>query len=81
MQVFCLVLEQISAFKPELKGFQRQIRTIKRKHKDDPDKIVHYETKEREKHINKLVFKTSVNQCSTNKKKQAMKSFFSKYSQ
>ena len=81
MQVFCLVLEQISAFKPELKGFQRQIRTIKRKHKDDPDKIVHYETKEREKHINKLVFKTSVNQCSANKKKQAMKSFFSKYSQ
>jgi len=81
MQVFCLVLEQISAFKPELKGFQRQIRTIKRKHKDEPDKIVHYETKEREKHINKLVFKTSVNQCSTNKKKQAMKSFFSKYSQ
>ena len=38
MQVFCVVLEQISAFKPKLKGFQRQVRTIKRKHKDDPEK-------------------------------------------
>jgi len=79
MQVFCLVLEQITAFRPQLKGFQRQIRTIKRKHKDDEDKAIRYETKEREKHVNKLIFQTSVKQCATNKKNQAMRNFFSNY--
>ena len=79
MQVFCLVLEQISQFKPNLRGFQRQVRTIKRKYKDDVEKAIRYETKEREKYVNKIIFQTSVKQCSTNKKNQAMKSFFSNY--
>ena len=80
MQVFCLVLEQIKEFRPLLKGFQRQIRTIHRKHKDDVGKGQRYETKEREKHVNKLIFQTSVKQCASNKKNIAMKSFFSGYS-
>jgi hypothetical protein len=79
MQVFCLVLEQITGFRPQLKGFQRQIRTIKRKYKDDEEKAERYETKEREKHVNKLIFQTSVKQCATNKKNQAMRNFFSNY--
>ena len=79
MQVFCLVLEQISQFKPNLRGFQRQVRTIKRKYKDDVEKAIRYETKEREKYVNKIIFQTSVKQCFTNKKNLAMKSFFSKY--
>ena len=74
MQVFCLVLEQISQFKPNLRGFQRQVRTIKRKYKDDVEKAIRYETKEREKYVNKIIFQTSVKQCSTNKKNLAMKS-------
>ena len=48
MQVFCLVLEQISQFKPNLRGFQRQVRTIKRKYKNDVEKAIRYETKERD---------------------------------
>ena len=79
MQVFCLVLEQISQFKPNLRGFQRQVRTIKRKYKNDVEKAIRYETKEREKYVNKIIFQTSVKQCFTNKKNLAMKSFFSKY--
>ena len=79
MQVFCLVLEQITQFKPNLRGFQRQVRSIKRKYKDDQPKALRYETKEREKYVNKIIFQTSVKQCSANKKKQAMKSFFNKY--
>jgi len=79
MQVFCLVLEQITEFRSLLRGFQRQIRTIKRKYKDEPDKAERYETKEREKHVNKLIFQSSVKQCSKNKKKKAMNTFFSRY--
>ena len=79
MQVFCLVLEQISQFKPNIRGFQRQVRTIKRKYKDDVEKAIRYETKEREKYVNKIIFQTSVKQCFTNKKNKAMKSFFNNY--
>ena len=79
MQVFCLVLEQISQFKSNLRGFQRQVRSIKRKYKNDVEKAIRYETKEREKYVNKIIFQTSVKQCFTNKKKLAMKTFFNKY--
>jgi len=79
MQVFCLVLEQITEFSPQLKGFQRQLRSINRKYKDDNIKANKVETKEREKHVNKLIFQTSVRQCASNKKKQAMRSFFSSH--
>ena len=79
MQVFCLVLEQITEFKSNLKGFKRQIRSIKRKYKDDAGKSMRYETKEREKYINKIIFQTSVKKCASNKKNLAMKSFFSGY--
>ena len=79
MQVFCLVLEQIHEFKPNLRGFQRQVRSIKRKYSDNEDKAVQYETKEREKYVNKLIFQKSVKQCATNKKNQAMKSFFTQF--
>jgi hypothetical protein len=79
MQVFCLVLEQITAFRPQLKGFQREVRTIHRKHKDDEEKAHRTETKKREKHVNQLIFQTSVKQCAANKKNQAMKTFFSNY--
>ena len=80
MQVFCLVLEQINEFRPQLKGFQREIRTIHRKHKDDVGKAQRTETKKREKHVNKLIFQTFVKQCAANKKNQAIRSFFSGYS-
>lgn len=56
MQIFALVLENLKVFKTRKRGFDRKIRSLERKWKDDDKKCVENIMKERNKHVKELLF-------------------------
>ncbi len=56
MQIFALVLENLKVFKTRKRGFERKIRSLERKWKDDDKKCVENIMKVRNKHVKELLF-------------------------
>ena len=56
MQIFALVLENLKVFKTRKRGFERKIRSLERKWKDDDKKCVEDIMKVRNKHVKELLF-------------------------
>jgi len=56
MQIFALVLENLKVFKTRRRGFDRKIRSLERKWKDDDKKCVENIMKVRNKHVKELLF-------------------------
>ena len=55
-QIYALVLEQLSIFKKRQKSFERKIRSLQRKWKNNEKKCDEYIMKERNKHVKELIF-------------------------
>jgi DNA polymerase elongation subunit (family B) len=55
-QIYALVLEQLTVFKKRKKGFERKVRSLKRKWKNNEKKCDEYIMKERNKHVKELIF-------------------------
>ena len=78
-QVFCLILEDITEFKPnigKLKRFQRGLERQLEKELITEEKCDEKITKEREKWVNKLIFEYYVKKSKQQAKNNAKKSFF-----
>ncbi len=56
MQIFALVLENLKIFQVRRRGFERKLRSLERKWKDDDKKCVENIMKERNKHVKELLF-------------------------
>lgn len=56
MQIFALVLENLKVFKTRRRGFDRKIRSLERKWKNDDKKCVENIMKVRNKHVKELLF-------------------------
>ena len=55
-QIYALVLEELKIFKKRRKPFERKVRSLQRKWKDDEKKCDEYIMKERNKHVKELIF-------------------------
>jgi DNA polymerase elongation subunit (family B) len=55
-QIYALVLEQLGVFQKRRKAFERKVRSLKRKWKDNEKKCHEYIMKERNKHVKELIF-------------------------
>ena len=76
-QIYALVLEQIPQFKPSLSRFRRQVKTLRRKYKDIPDKMEREEDKIRLTAVKKLIFNDALRQANNRKTGQrSIESFF-----
>ena len=56
MQIYALVLEELQIFKKHRKSFERKVRSLQRKWKDNEKKCDEYIMKERNKHVKELIF-------------------------
>ena len=76
-QIFALVLEQIPQFKPSLASFRRQVKTLKRKWSDDPNKMEREEDKLRTAAVKKIIFDDALRLANNRKQGQrSIESFF-----
>tara|TARA_B100001093_G_scaffold519746_1_gene610221 strand:- start:5468 stop:9424 length:3957 start_codon:yes stop_codon:yes gene_type:complete len=55
-QIYALVLEQLDIFKKRRRGFERKVRSLERKWKNNEKKCDEYIMKERNKHVKELIF-------------------------
>ena len=60
-QIYALVLEDLREFKKKLPGFNRKMRALARKWRDNEKKLDEYSTKERNKYVKELIFDEPLN--------------------
>lgn len=78
-QIYSLVLEDLVEFKKKLPGFQRKVRALKRKWKDNEKKCLEYEMKERNAHVKELIFNNALIRYNNKINSQtSLSSFFSR---
>jgi len=76
-QIFSLLLEKMPSFKFQLSGFQRRLRSMKRKWKNDDEKFDKEEIKVRNKFVKQLLFDSVIRQANNTKTGQrTIESFF-----
>jgi DNA polymerase elongation subunit (family B) len=60
MQIYALVLEELKEFKKHRKGFDRKVRSLGRKWKDNEKKRDEYIMRERNSYVKKLIFENAL---------------------